>query len=266
MTISNNVLIYRGQGADPTCVDATTTKISQLYSRDYSIIQVDQSYLERENNPYLYVLPGGNAMDMGNSLKKVAEKIKNSVNKGSGLLGFCAGAMVATSNWKYHNPCYSPAFGWVNTVDDEFFADQPRLNFPSITAVGPTYHDLTKVQPDPRLAEIVSTDKKQSYHCFWDKGPVLYSSDLKHRIIAQYTYPTNPYIDTINPNTIQAAAIHTLYGLGSIVLLGVHPELTSWAERKGHSFTPYDIEQNDLLFKESCHLVGLDKKRMTSIE
>jgi Biotin-protein ligase, N terminal len=103
-TSSHYIFLYNSDGAHPVCVEETTKKLKANCSK-YSVIAVDSSYILRESAPSLYVLPGGSAMQMGIALKSATKKIQSCVQKkGSGMLGICAGAMVACSKWEYLVP------------------------------------------------------------------------------------------------------------------------------------------------------------------
>lgn len=257
MTSSNYIFIYNGQGSNLTCVEQTTQNLKKKYGKNYAVIEVDSSYLAREGQPSLYVLPGGKTSVMGNELEKAAQKIIDCVRKGSGMLAFCAGAMVASSHWKYTIPSEDEPY----YVGFDKSNPRHRLNL-GPTAHGPAFFD-NKYQLEDYLkdtvaclADIYLPSENETFKCFWNQGPVL-SQELDDDVLllAQYVSPTNPQVKKIRQ---AAAVIHSSYQYGNLVFLGVHPELAQWSQNRGYPISERDLEWNDYLFEKSCRLSGLE--------
>ena len=253
MTISNSIFVYNGQGSNPICVEQTTQNLKKKYGKNYSVIEVDGSYLAREARPALYVLPGGKASHMGQGLEQAAQKINNCVEKGSGVLAFCAGAMVASSHWEYTIPTKdTPYFVGINNPQPRYLLNLGPFAF------DPTFFDSKHQFEDyledtvAHMADISLLLEKESCKCFWNQGPV-FDAGRDDVVLAQYVFPTNPRIKNIKPS----AVIHSTYGYGDIVFLGIHPELAQWSQNNGYSLSNHDLKWNDFLFEESCRLAGL---------
>ena len=94
------VLLFTGTGASPTDVAAIETILD---SSHLSYSAVDSSQLngmaESQISAYrLLIVPGGNFVDMGNSLTAgTSANVRNAVKGGLNYLGICAGAFLAGS-------------------------------------------------------------------------------------------------------------------------------------------------------------------------
>jgi len=255
---SKTIFLYNGAGASPDCV-AETQKFLRSTCGKYSVIPVDFSYMKREAPPALYVFPGGKAMMMGFEIVSSAEKIKQSVRQGSGLLAFCSGAMVVSSQWNYRVPIKEAPFTAGMT---SFDFDQPLLLGPA--AYAPTFVDVICESKDmleelrPRNAKIESATLGD-FRCFWSNGPLFGKLKAEDVVVASYqSDPSlNPLLTRIEP---LAAVVHrpSSGSCGSIVLSGIHPEMAEWAHRNGHPLTDSDIESNRRLFKECCQRAGIE--------
>lgn len=252
MAVSNNIFVYKGAGTDETCFKETFGKLEGKYGKKYSVIQVDTSYIAREARPKVFVFPGGKAGLMGGQLKIVAEKVNRSVRSGSGLLGFCAGAMVASSHWSYILPTKldSKGIGFFNVPKEERFNLGPSAFAPAFVE-GDVDDDLK--EPSARLAEIYLPHSKEYVRCFWSQGPIFSTND-ETVVLAEYKASNNSNIKEVR----DAAIIQSSLDYGDFVFLGVHPELAEWCNDHFCKLSQEDLKLNDKLFEECCKLVKLE--------
>ena len=160
-------------------------------------------------NVALFVMPGGAATPFLQKLKVLGnEKIKNYVENGGHYLGICAGAYYA---------CYQV----------EFEKDIPSLcivrsgellNLVHAHAVGTLYKELNirpymKNEASSAGVRLIWQDNSV-YYAHYHGGPKFVGEDGNFEVLARY----QDVLDT------PAAIIAQNYGLGRVVLSGVHFE------------------------------------------
>jgi glutamine amidotransferase-like uncharacterized protein len=99
------ILLFNGTGTSPNDVAAVEIILNRNHL-NYSTVNSSQlnEMGEAQMRRYrLLIVPGGNFIDMGNSLTPgTAANIRNAVQNGSNYLGICAGAFLA-GNSNYYN-------------------------------------------------------------------------------------------------------------------------------------------------------------------
>ena len=92
------ILLFNGTGTSPNDVAAVETILNnnQLDYSTANSLQLNQSGESQIQGYRLLIVPGGNFVDMGNSLTSNATaNIRNAVQNGLNYLGICAGAFFA---------------------------------------------------------------------------------------------------------------------------------------------------------------------------
>ena len=247
MSSNNTIFLFNGEGTNTICVEETERFVKKKID-NYHLIQVDQSYIEREAAPCTYIFPGGQALYMGRALMNVSQKIHQAIVKGSNILGICAGGLVACSDWEYY--CYSPRYNQYEILSSKSFKDITFDLGPS--AIGPTY----LLAEESRVALVNFPTINKTIKCFWKQGPVFFSEAQVSHIWGQYL-PDPQYNHYIHAKN-SPAALHFTKGLGNAVLLGIHPELAEYAAKLGNfTLTEEDLEGNDQVFLESFKKLGI---------
>jgi glutamine amidotransferase-like uncharacterized protein len=99
------ILLFNGTGTSPNDVVAVETILNNNHL-NYSTVNSSQLNEMRESQIRRYrllIVPGGNFIDMGNSLtSSTTTKIHNAVQNGLNYLGICAGGFLA-GNSSYYN-------------------------------------------------------------------------------------------------------------------------------------------------------------------
>ena len=99
------ILLFNGTGASPNDVKAVETLLSANHL-NYSTVnssQLNQMGESQIRGYRLLIVPGGNFIDIGNSLSSsTTANIRNAVQNGLNYLGICAGGFLA-GNSSYYN-------------------------------------------------------------------------------------------------------------------------------------------------------------------
>jgi glutamine amidotransferase-like uncharacterized protein len=189
--VSAPILLFAGTGTSPGDVVAIE---SILHANHMNYTTVGSAELNVMSGDHisryrLLILPGGNFVDMGNSLTEdTAAKIRNAVEKGLNYLGICAGAFLAGS---FPSPYRS--VNLTSGVQFGFYAAAGRgvrKSAVRITVAGGSAIDQ-----------------------YWEDGPQLSGWGT---VVAKYPDET-------------PAIVQGTFGDGSVILTGVHPEAPdSW--------------------------------------
>lgn len=113
------VLLYNGTGSSPTDVIAIKNILTAMNLK-YDLVDsraLNAMTQTKLNNYKLIIFPGGNSIEMGNSLTKAATAaVKRAVTQGGvSYLGFCAGAFMAESSTLYN--VFNLAGTWFDFYD-----------------------------------------------------------------------------------------------------------------------------------------------------
>ena len=240
--MSGLVVIYNKTGVDPDCSRAAYEKIrNQMDDRSYRIEYFSEApQAIYDNSVRLFVIPGGNYYEMENELKPLGPRIYDLVTKeGASYLGMCAGAIAA---------CCSPLLYTEDKITKqiprqynqmhEFEAMPMHLNLYSGYSC---YLDV----PDSMLIGTQEVNKvsygaeKKPFHLFFSRGvffpgarempnttPLLEYSGYRFKGVfgQKNDYWTPP--QHFN-NEAPVAAVTKKAGKGTLVLSGLHPELSA---------------------------------------
>lgn len=242
--MNNQIYVYKGEGVNEICFDETMKHLQKFGGRAYQYLQVDASFIKREEAPSLFVFPGGKAVEMGWKARESAKKVNEAVNKGSSFLGFCAGAIVSSSFWNYQLPTMKLSSDDLGEVifDLGHLAEGPVFLDP-FDANSYNYESLVSIHFKP-------TNK--IFKTYWKQGP-LFKDRLGQETIAEYVHSSNPNI----PSSSLPAVIHTKKGQGPVVCIGNHPELAEWCHKTKFLLSAEDIRANEELLRYSFKLVGV---------
>jgi hypothetical protein len=115
-TVSVPVLIFIGTGTssgDDTAVKSLVTSAGLAY-HTATTSQLDAMTVSQLLAYRLFIMPGGNALTIGNNLtKNAAATLHNAISQGLNYLGFCAGAFFAGAD-TYHNFANLTGGTWYN--------------------------------------------------------------------------------------------------------------------------------------------------------
>ena len=103
---ASSVLLYNGTGSSPTDVVALQTILSAMNLSYDAVTSAQLNAMTKAQiaSYKLIVFPGGNSIDMGNSLTRTTTaNVKAAVSTyGVSYIGFCAGAFMAESSTLYN--------------------------------------------------------------------------------------------------------------------------------------------------------------------
>jgi glutamine amidotransferase-like uncharacterized protein len=185
------VLLFTGAGTSRNDFTAVETILDESHL-DYSTVNssqlngLAQSQLSRYR---LLIVPGGNFVEMGNSLTSSATaNIRNAVNGGLGYLGICAGGFLAG-----HFPAPYKSFDLSSGV---------KFRFYSAEAAGVR-----------KAAVRITTPEGPTLDQYWEDGPQFTGWG---QVVGKYPDGT-------------PAIVEGKVGAGWVILSGVHPEASeSW--------------------------------------
>jgi glutamine amidotransferase-like uncharacterized protein len=186
-----SVLLFAGSGTsrnDVAAIEAILRSSGIIYSVVNSA-ELNEMPESRMSRYHLLIVPGGNFVDMGNSLSmRTAAKVRNAVKGGLNYLGLCAGGFLAGS---------FPA-GY-NSFD---LSSGVKFNFYSAETNGTR-----------KAAVRITTAKGPTLDQYWEDGPQFTGWG---NVVAKYPDGT--------PAIVEGSA-----GKGWVVLTGIHAEAPeSW--------------------------------------
>jgi glutamine amidotransferase-like uncharacterized protein len=180
------ILLFTGTGTSPNDVAAIETILNQ---NNLGYARVTSEHLDAMNQSQiqayrLLIVPGGNFVDMGNSLTAgTTANVRNAVKAGLSYLGICAGGFLAGSI-----PAPYKSFGLTPGVHFGFYSAEKN--------------GIRKAVVRITTAEGSALDQ------YWEDGPEL--SGWGDTVA---TYPDG-----------KPAVAEGLSGNGWVVLAGIHPE------------------------------------------
>jgi glutamine amidotransferase-like uncharacterized protein len=101
-----SILLFNGTGASPNDVKAVETLLSgnHLNYSTVNSLQLNQMGESQIRGYRLLIVPGGNFIDIGNSLSSgTTTNIRNAVKNGTNYLGVCAGGFLAGKFTDYNS-------------------------------------------------------------------------------------------------------------------------------------------------------------------
>ena len=197
------ILLFNGTGTSPdvTAVETILNEQHLNYSTANSS-QLNDMSETRLRSYRLLIIPGGNFVTMGNSLKpSTTAKIHNAVESGLNYLGICAGAILGGDSL-YHDY----GLNLTNGVRFEFY-------------------DVVK-QGIHKAAVPIADAGSGTLDQYWEDGPQLNGWGA---VVAKYPDGT-------------AAIAEGMSGKGWVILSGVHPEAPESWRRGMNFTTPASVD------------------------
>jgi len=198
------ILLFNGTGTSPNDVTAVEMILNEHhlnYSTANSLQMNDMSEL-RLRAYRLLIVPGGNFVTMGNSLKSsTTANIRNAVASGLNYLGICAGAILGGDSVYHDN-----GLNLTNGVRFEFYAEVNR--------------GIHKAAVPIADAGVGTLDQ------YWEDGPQLTGWGA---VVAKYPDGT-------------PAIVEGTSGKGWVILSGVHPEAPASWRRGMTFTTPASVD------------------------
>jgi glutamine amidotransferase-like uncharacterized protein len=186
-----SILLFNGAGTSPNDVAAVeaimkNNHLSYSTAKSSQLNQMNQSKLRQYR---LLIVPGGNFVEIGNSLTPGATaNIRNAIRDGLNYLGICAGGFFAGS----YNPPYN-GLNLTSGVRFGFYADEGR--------------GIRKTAVSIAVAGAPALDQ------YWEDGPEFTGWGA---VVGKYPNGT-------------PAIVEGNFGTGWVILSGVHPEAPdSW--------------------------------------
>ncbi len=185
------ILLFNGTGTSAGDVNQFE-RILDEHHLQYSLVnsgQLNEMSDARLRSYRLLIIPGGNFIDMGNSLPQPATaKVREAVQNGLNYLGICAGGLLAGDSIRNHN-CFNLTSG----VRFDFYAAVRRGVHKDVVAI--------RGSGTPTLDQ------------YWEDGPQFTGWG---DVVGKYPDGT--------PAVVEGKA-----GAGWVILSGVHPEApASW--------------------------------------
>jgi len=212
------ILLFTGTGTSPGDLAAIE---SILDSSRLTYSKVNSSQLNGMNESQisryrLLIVPGGNFVQMGNSLSAGATaSVRNAVKGGMNYLGICAGGFLAGSfpaPYNSFNLSSGVQFGFYFPDNNVRLQDHERTLYGLDPNVGP--------QNGTRKAAVkITTPEGPALDQYWEDGPQFTGWG---EVVGKYPDGT--------PAIVEASV-----GRGWVILTGVHPEApANW--RRGMAF------------------------------
>ncbi len=99
-TFNGSVLLFHGSGSSPNAVKALATILEEC-GMDFEAVDsrtLNEMTEEDLGRFRLIVFPGGNYVEMGNSLSRdTTQRLRKAIRGGVNYLGICAGGLLACS-------------------------------------------------------------------------------------------------------------------------------------------------------------------------
>jgi glutamine amidotransferase-like uncharacterized protein len=207
-------LVYNGVGAcKPDCAKAVA---DVLRAKDFYVRYVNEKNFNEEllSKAFLYVQPGGNAIEVAQSLSFHQKNLlRYYISNGLNYLGFCAGA---------------------------FFIDHFVDDKNSVLGLGLLNGQTLDLYKDSKARILRLTWENKERYLYFQEGPYfLLNSNSKVEVLAWY-----------NSRNLTPAVIKFYYGQGLVIASGVHPEapLTWRTQNPGHPLYDPDGLDFDLAY------------------
>ena len=185
------ILLFNGTGASPGDVEAVETilnnnHLSYSTANSAELNQMTESQIRQHR---LLIVPGGNFVDIGNSLMPdTIAKVRNAVQNGTNYLGICAGGFLAGKFGNGYN-----SFDLTGGVQFGFYSAEN--------------------QGIHKTAVPITIDTAPTLEHYWEDGPQFTGWGT---VVGKY--PDNT-----------PAIVEGNWGSGWVILSGVHPEAPlSW--------------------------------------
>ncbi len=207
-----------------------------------SIVKIpDPSYIDRIAKGVL-ISPGGNTFDIicQYSPSQGLERLRACVIKGTHYWGICAGGNLGAMQYFYkEDPRLLHVTESKLELSDASFKisnkDMHTLNLLPVFADGPNF--LIDHKPYSGKAVKILTKNQESFYVYWNKGSAFIRNNSLEECVASY-----------EENKIAAVFGHQ--GLGSVLLMGCHPEITFYNVQKDFPLTWTEENQNYQLLKK----------------
>jgi glutamine amidotransferase-like uncharacterized protein len=200
--------LFTGTGTSPNDVAAIATILdsSQLRYSTVNSFQLNWMAESQISGYRLLIVPGGNFVDMGNSLTAgTAANVRNAVKGGMNYLGICAGGFLAGN---FPAPYHS--FNLSSGVKFGFYSPEKNDSLPGHWS--PQYQTR-------KAAVRIATAEGPALDQYWESGPRFTGWG---EVVGKYPDGT-------------PAIVEGSVGQGWVILSGVHPEApASW--RRGMAF------------------------------
>jgi glutamine amidotransferase-like uncharacterized protein len=202
------VLLFTGTGTSPNDVAAIATILNSSHLGYSTVNSFQLNWMtESQISGYrLLIVPGGNFVDMGNSLTAgTAANVRNAVKAGMNYLGICAGGFLAGSFPAPYN-----SFNLSSGVQFGFYSAEKNGSLPGHWSP----------QSQTRKAAVrITTAEGPALDQYWESGPRFTGWG---EVVGKYPDGT-------------PAIVEESVGQGWVILSGVHPEApASW--RRGMAF------------------------------
>ena len=210
--MNSTVLIYRDYGVgDLTNLERGLK--AYFEPRDVSVDFTDAASILKENvltsDVLLFVMPGGAATPFLQKLKVQGnDKIREYIYRGGHYLGICAGAYYACSNVEFET----------DIKPLSIVRNHELLDLIDVSAVG-TLHNELRIRPYMKNEASGATVRlkwadDEIHFAHYHGGPKFVSNHANYEVLACYA----------DIEQEPAAIIAKNYGLGRVVLSGVHFE------------------------------------------
>lgn len=211
----NKILIYCDYGT----ININTLYVElQNYFKDtsYEIGFTDAENIKNKNalndSVATFIMPGGFGLGYELKLKGLGnEKIREFVKSGGNYLGICAGAYYACSETIFEKD-----------IPELSLISQSGLDLINGKAIGSLYKEFnippyTNALPSVAIAKIEYNDKKE-YFSFYSGGPFFdIAGNNQVEVFGHYVFDNGKKLPAI---------LKSNYGIGKVLLTGVHPEIS----------------------------------------
>jgi glutamine amidotransferase-like uncharacterized protein len=212
------VLLFTGTGTSPDDVAAIVTILNSSHLSYSTVNSFQLNWMaESQISAYrLLVVPGGNFVNMGNSLTAgTAANVRNAVKGGMNYLGICAGGFLAGIFPAPYN-----SFNLSSGVKFGFYFPEKNGSLPGHWSDLYGFHPEVGPRYETRKAAVrITTAEGPALDQYWESGPRFTGWG---EVVGKYPDGT--------PAIVQGSV-----GQGWVILSGVHPEApASW--RRGMAF------------------------------
>ena len=220
--LSSYIYLYETQRIDSICAEKFRVQLENFGVDAGRIVQItDTSYLERDllkTDSSVLVVPGAlNSFSVAEEICKnqLASRIRKAVERGWSYLGVCAGGNIAAYDMSIDMPA-ARFSGYASEIGVSF------LNLLPVHAVIPVYPIEIPNSLGGSNGRIISVQTLggEVFKTYWNEGSSF-------RILEATAKPEVSYTE-ISSETF--AVVSGNYGRGSVVSMGIHPELTEDSE------------------------------------
>jgi glutamine amidotransferase-like uncharacterized protein len=232
-------IVYNGEGVNPRCFSHTLAQLTEyIDDRHYRVeaYSMKSDVLEREpERVKLFVIPGGNAIEMQKDLEPIAGKIHRMVTQGeTNYLGICAGAIVASEKFYWGDDFVEEGVQHNSYNLKPYLSHSRTLGLYSGISALLNVHVLADL-PTALNVKRADAANSQPYPLFFNSGCFFPRAEKIAKTSVLLTYAdfhlrgqlTDAYDRPIEGyNEENAAAILQRNEKGNgIILSGVHPEM-----------------------------------------